>query len=122
MVHRTASAAIGLFFAASSAFAGGIGDQQTLKPMQAVSADFGQRHYVSFFTSVDRRCDVTVVLASKMDESMKTAQDDVQRLRLVLDPTRLARIETPNGEALQFACSTDASRMTLTALHQLADN
>ncbi len=122
MVHKTAVAATGLLFVASTVFAGGIDDQQSMKPMQAVSADFGQRHFVSFFISADRRCDLTVASASRMDENATTAPDDVQRLRLEVNPASVARIETPNGGALQFACSADASRMTMTALHQLAKN
>lgn len=122
MVRKTALAAMGLLFVASTAFAGGIDDQQTMKPMHAVSTDFGQRHFVSFFTGADRRCDLTVASASIMDENAKTAPDDVQRLRLVVNPASFARIETPNGGALEFACATDASRMTMTVLHQLAKN
>ncbi len=121
MVRKTPIAAMCLLFVASSAFAGTIDDRQSMKPMHAVSTDFGQRHFVSFFMSVNRRCDLTVVSATRMGESDKTAPDDIQRLRLVVDPARFARIDTPNGGALQFACAPDASRMTLTALHQLAN-
>ncbi len=122
MVRKTSLAATGLLFVAASAFAGIIDDRQSMKPMHAISADFGQRHFVSYFTSADRRCDLTVVSATRMGETDKTAPDDIQRLRLVVNPESSARIDTPNGGALQFACSSDASRMTMTALHQLADN
>ena len=122
MVRKTSLAAMSLLFIASSAFAVNIDDQQSMKPMHAVSADFGQRHFISYFMSADRHCDLTVVSATRMGEGDKTAPDDIQRLRLVVDPASYARIDTPNGGALQFACSSDASRMTMTALHQLADN
>jgi hypothetical protein len=122
MVRKTSIAAISLLFVVASAFAGTIDDQQSMKPMHAVSTDFGQRHFVSFFMSVDRRCDLTVVSATRMGESDRTAPGDVQRLRLGVDPARVVRIDTPDGGALQFACAPDASRMTMTALHRLANN
>ena len=122
MVRKTALAPIGPLFVASTAFAGSINDQQTMKALHAVSADFGERHFVSFFATAEGRCSLTVASASKMDENAKTAPDDIQRLRLVVNPANFARIETPNRGALQFACSTDATRMTMTVLHELANN
>lgn len=122
MVRLTAMAAVGLLLVAPCAFAQEIDDQQTMKPLHAVSADFGQRHFVSFFQAVAQHCDLTVMSATRMDERAETAPDDIQRLRVVVNPASFARVDAPNAGVLQFACSADALHMTMTVLHRLAKN
>lgn len=122
MVRMPIVAAIGLPLATSCAFAGDIDDRQVMKPMHAVSADFGERHFVSFFTTSNRHCDLTVVSVSRMEEGADTAPDDVQRLRVVVSPQDSARIDAPNAGMLEFACWPDASRMVMTTMRRVAEN
>jgi|SRR5271165_459771 len=122
MVRLTAMAAVGLLFVAPCALARDIDDQHTMKPMHAVSVDFGPPHFVSSFQNVDRHCDLTVMSATRMDERAETAPHDIQRLRVAVGPASFARVDAPSAGVLKFARSADASRMTMTVPHRLAKN
>ena len=120
MVRHVAMATIGFLTVAPLAFAGGVDDRQVMKPLHAASIDVGQRHFVSFCTTADRHCDLTVMSVTRMSEEDASAHDDVQRLRLLVDPASSARIDAPNAGVLDFACASDGSRMVMTALRRVA--
>jgi hypothetical protein len=104
----------------ASAFAGDLGSIQTMKPMNAISTDFGARHYVSFFAKAGGRCDLTVMSGDRFDETSPEAPGGVQRLRVVVEPNSSAPLEALNAGSLQFTCATDASSMMLTTLPSVA--
>lgn len=103
-----------------AAFAGDLGTSQMMKPMNAVSMDFGARHYVSFFIQTGGRCDLTVMLSEQFDDANPEAPAGVERHRLAVEPSHSARLDAPNEGSLQFACAVDASSMTLTTLPRVA--
>jgi hypothetical protein len=121
MVRKTASAAMLVMLGAAVASAGEIEAAQKMNPMHAISADFGERHYVSFFTNVAGHCDLTVMSAAQFDEAAKTASSDAERLRLIVEPGQAARIDASSGGSLQFGCAADAASMKMTALSSVAD-
>jgi hypothetical protein len=102
-----------------AASAGDLGIIQTIRPMNAVSTDFDARHYVSFFTKTDGRCDLTVMSGDRFDETNSKAPGGVERLRLAVEPNNSARLDALNEGSLQFACAADASSMTLTTLSRV---
>jgi hypothetical protein len=100
----------------AAASAGDLGIIQTMKPTNAVSMDFGARHYVSFFTKTSGRCHLTVMSGDRFDETSSNAPGGVERQRLVVEPRNSAQLDALKEGSLRFVCAADASSMTLTTL------
>jgi len=88
----------------AAACAGDLGAVKTMKPMNAVSTDFGMRHYVSFFTRTDGRCDLTVMSGDRFDETSSKAPGGVERWRLTILPGSTRLMEARCNSAARLTC------------------
>jgi len=92
----------------------------TMKPLAAVSFDAGQKHVLSYFVGGEGACRLTVIIfdAPSLDEA--TPATATTRLIVPISSGKSANLDTAVAKTLRFACSADATAMTVTAHERVA--
>ncbi len=92
---------------------------RSVTPARGLMLDVGSKHTVSYFTAEDGRCNLTVVVGEKFDETAGNASVGA-RVRVSIERGKSAVIETAEGKSLQFSCAAYASRMSVNTLDVVA--
>jgi hypothetical protein len=85
---------------AAPAFAAG---PETVKPIQAVTQEFGGKYVLAYYTRDDQRCGLVVT----------TDNDPGPRVRVTLAPEQTATIEDAGGGAMALTCGAAGAQMTV---------
>ncbi len=90
-----------------------------LEPAKGMSFDIGSKRAVGYFLSTGNGCRLTLLLTQALN-SDEPDGSPASRVQLVIDPGRTARIDTADGQALEFSCTSGARKMSVEALEQVA--
>ena len=96
-----------------------------MRPLYAVSFDVGRWHVLSYFLRKNARCDLTVMVTDRPDQtpegdfipSLSTAQFKAQ---ITGGETALFGFGTTEGRALEYACATGAQAMSVREVYAVA--
>ncbi len=105
--------------AADTGTAGAGASMANLKPRQGISLDVGSKRAVGYFLADSRICNLTLLVADRMDEG-STEVPAATRLQFEVAAGSDVRVDTSEGKALAFGCATDAKSMRVNTLDQLA--
>jgi hypothetical protein len=94
-----------------------------MRPLYAVSFDVGRWHVLSYFLRKNARCDLTVMVTDRPDQtpegdfipSLSAAQ-----FKRVIHGGKAAWLDTAQGKALEYFCSPGAHWMKVTEVTQFA--
>ena len=114
-----AAAALLASLGAASAIAADKG-VETLKPRQGISLDLGSKRAVGYFLSDARICNLTLLVADRLEEGKEFIPGVATRLQFDVAAGSDVKVDTGTGSSLAFGCATDAASMTVAALRQLA--
>ena len=94
-----------------------------MKPLYAVSFDVGRKHVLSYFLSKNGLCELTMMVTDRPDEA--SDGDEIPtlataRFKAAIDGGKTARLDTPEGKSLEYACTTDAHAMSVMQMNQVA--
>ena len=92
---------------------------KTLRPLDGVSLDVGSKRVVGFYVASAHACSLTLMMGELLVEDQEPA-GSAARLQQTLAPNTLARLDTTDGESLEFACQPGAATMTVRLLKQVA--
>lgn len=91
----------------------------TLKPRQGISLDLGSKRAVGYFLADSRLCNLTLLVADRLQED--AIPGVATRLQFDVAAGADVKVETGTGKTLVFACATDAARMSVSLLSQVAE-
>jgi len=123
MTYRIATAAAVVALSVSLSGRLALADEPTLatlKPRQGISLDVGAKRAVAYFLSDARICNLTLLVADRLDEVTGMISGVATRLRFDVAAGSDVKVDTGAGKSLAFACATDAASMTVKALSQVA--
>jgi hypothetical protein len=94
-----------------------------MRPLHAISFDVGRWHVLSYFLRKNARCDLTVMVTDRPDQSpegdliptLSSAQ-----FKRVIHGGKAAWLDTAQGKALEYFCSPGAYWMKVTEVTQFA--
>lgn len=96
---------------------------RTMKPLHAISFDVGRKHVLSYFLRKEGLCELTMMVTDRPDEA--SDGDEIPtlaaaRFKAAIDGGKTARLDTPEGKSLEYACTTDAHAMSVMQMNQVA--
>ena len=96
---------------------------RTMKPLHAISFDVGRKHVLSYFLRKEGLCELTMMVTDRPDEA--SDGDEIPtlaaaRFKAAIDGGKTARLATPEGKSLEYACATDAHAMSVMQMNQVA--
>ncbi len=96
---------------------------RTMKPLHAISFDVGRKHVLSYFLRKEGLCELTMMVTDRPDEA--SDGDEIPtlaaaRFKAAIDGGKTARLDTPEGKSLEYACATDAHAMSVMQMNQVA--
>lgn len=90
-----------------------------LAPLKGVSFDVGAKHAVGYFVGQNGACAVTLVVADVLtDENAVPAAG--ARVSVSVADGKSVRLDTAMGKSLDFACTANATAMTVRPVAQVA--
>lgn len=92
---------------------------KTLKPIDGVSLDVGTKRVVGYYVADKNGCQLTLMMGERAIEDEVPAFS-AARLKQTVAANASARVETPEGETLEFACQPKAASMTVRVLKTVA--
>ena len=115
-----ALAAIGL--GAANGTAGEFSSATVAKPYAGLSFDVGNKKAVGYFTPSKATCNLTLLVGERGDTVADGARGAVPaRFRTPISAGRTAGIETGEGPAIEFFCSTGANWLSARVYERVAD-
>ncbi len=96
-----------------------------MRPLHAISFDVGRKHVLSYFLKKNARCELTVMVTDRPDEtsdgdfipSLSTAQFKAQ---ITGGEAALFGFGATEGRALEYACATGAQAMSVRQVYAVA--
>lgn len=113
-----AIAALGLVKGAMPVSAGER-DTTRIAPLKGVSLDLGSKNAVAYFVQENGTCSVTVTMAEAFPLNPAEFPTGT-RVTMNVAPGTSSRIDTAEGTALNMACATGASSLTLHTFERTA--
>lgn len=113
-------AALGLSAAHSSA--GEFSSATVAKPYAGLSFDVGKKKAVGYFTPSKATCNLTLLVAEQGEGVAEGTRGTVPaRFKSPIAAGRTARIETGEGPAIEFFCSTGANWLSARVYERVAE-
>jgi hypothetical protein len=117
------AAAIALAVSASvtGVHAGANSSARVVKPLAGLSFPVGSKHAVGYFVPGRSGCELTLLVGESGDSvSDREKGSAPARLTTLVAAGRTARIDTAEGQSVEFFCSTGASFLTTRVIDRLA--
>lgn len=89
-------------------------------PLGGITLTVGSKRAIGYFTNDDKSCNLTLMLADAYTEG--AIPSEPVRVNLAVRAGASARVETFESRALSFACSADATSMTIQPVERVAYN
>jgi hypothetical protein len=86
----------------------------TYRPIQGFSHALGSKQTVGYFTSVEGRCHLTMMLAEAVDPEA-AVPTSAARVRLALLPGQKARFDSEERATIEIACGPGAATLLVEA-------
>src|SRR6516162_6202471 len=115
VVSALAAAIAASFWSSGSAVSGESRLQEegdTLyRPIQSISYEFGSKAMSGYFVQRNSVCLVTLMIAEKTDPDLSSPT--AMRVRVMLDPSQVAGLDSDEGRSLSFTCGQDAATLAV---------
>ena len=92
---------------------------RTLKPLTGISFGVGSKRVVGYFVGDAQGCNLTLMMGDSM-EGDEVPTSTPTRILQTIAPTDKARVDTTEGESLEFSCKAGATAMTVRMLRNVA--
>jgi hypothetical protein len=99
--------------------AAGASSLLTMKPLHGVSFDIGASRAVSYFLSDNGQCKLVLTLAEAPDWD-NPSHFAATRFEATISAGNATHFNPTQGNAVEFACASDAQAMTATITQQVA--
>jgi hypothetical protein len=99
---------------------------KAMKPLYAVSFDVGRKHVLSYFLKKGGRCDLTMMVTERPDETpwwsneIPALTTDQFKAQITGGKTALFGFGTTEGRALEYACAMGAQAMSVRQVYAVA--
>jgi hypothetical protein len=118
---RFASLAAVFGFAAASAEATLANPGHAIKPLQAISFDFGSEHAVGYFLADNGTCKLVVTrAAAEPNWDDKFVTFSASRFEATVPAEKAIKYRATEGRLLEFFCEHGASAMSVTGIEEVA--
>jgi hypothetical protein len=114
-----AAAVIGVALAAIPSRAEDVTLGKTIKPLTGISFGVGSKRVVGYFVSDAQVCDLTLMMGDSI-QGDEVPMSTPTRIRQTIAPNNTARVDTMEGESLEFSCKAGATAMTVQMLKNVA--
>ena len=91
-----------------------------MRPLHAVSLDAGAKHVVSYFLTSEKQCKLTLMIADRLANDNEAPLEPAARVQVAIDAGKAARVDSAQGNAIEFACRPDAQGMTAATIDRTA--
>ena len=106
---------------ATGVHAGANSSARVVKPLAGLSFPVGSKHAVGYFVPGRSGCELTLLVGESGDAvSDREKGSAPARLTTLVGAGRTARIDTAEGQSVEFFCSTGASFLTTRVIDRLA--
>jgi len=122
-MHITVAAALTGLFAIQASAARADEDVSILaiQPLQAVNFDRGDEHIVGYYLSENGQCRLVLTRAAAPSPETPTTFT-ATRVEAVVAAGASTRYVSPDGNAFEFACTTDALALNVRTVERLASS
>lgn len=104
---------------AGAAVSAGNVKEEWFGPLSGIMLNVGEKRAIGYFVNENNACNLTLHLADAYVDGKAQATQPV-RVNLQIADGSDARVVTAGGKALQFACTKDATAMTILPIDQMA--
>ena len=116
-----AGIAIAVSASATGVHAGANSPARIVKPLAGLSFPVGSKHAVGYFVPGRSGCELTLLVGESGDSvSDREKGAAPARLTTLVGAGRTARIDTAEGQSVEFFCSTGASFLTTRVIDRVA--
>ena len=119
IIFAVALSAISFAGNAGASLAGETTKIQTIKPLQALSFDAGQKRGIGYFTSDASTCKLVLTLADTPNQD-EPQGFTVSRYEAAVPAGKNTRYSSEEGRTFEFGCSAHAEAMTFKPLRSIA--
>ena len=92
---------------------------KTLKPLTGISFGVGSKRIVGYFVGDTQVCNLTLMMGDSM-EGDEVPTSTPTRILQTIAPNDKARVDTTEGESIEFSCKAGATAMTVQVLRNVA--
>jgi len=96
-----------------------ITSEKTLKPLAGISFGVGSKRVAGYFVADAQVCNLTLMMGDSM-ESDEVPTSTPTRIQQKIAPNNTARVDTAEGQSLEFSCKSGATAMTVRTLTAVA--
>ena len=90
-----------------------------LKPLTGISIGLGSKRIVGYFVGDAQVCNLTLTMGDSI-EGDEVPTSTPTRIVHAIAPNNTARVDTTEGESLEFSCKASAMAMTVRTLRRVA--
>ena len=91
----------------------------TLKPLTGINLNIGSKKIAGYFVANANVCNLTLMVGESMvGDEVPTSTP--ARIQQTIAPNDIGRLDTVEGESLEFGCRPGATAMTVSVLRQVA--
>ncbi len=119
IIAKLAVAAVAASAFTAAAVAADLKSAAVVKPLQGLGFEVGSKRAIAYYKPANGVCNLTVVMAEQPADEGKAAAP-ASRVSLPVSWGKTARVDTAEGKAVEFACSTDGAALTVKAVEQVA--
>ena len=92
---------------------------KTLKPLTGISFGVGSKRIVGYFVGDTQVCNLTLMMGDSMEGDEVPTSTPTRILQTIAQNDK-ARVDTTEGEPIEFSCEAGATAMTVQVLRNVA--
>lgn len=91
-----------------------------LKPLHGVSFAVGKKRTISYFLQDNRKCRLMLIVCDIDTADADVGRSTPSRLEVAINAGETARLDAPEGNALEYRCGDAAQTMSVQVINQVA--